>query len=154
MTDGSFVPDGFEPPSSFSGEGWRLEPLGPEHNERDHAAWTSSMEHIRATPGFAGRRWPHAMPLEDNLADLQAHADGFRARREFTYSVLDGDEVIGCVYLLPDLGHDAPDAVYLRCWVTQHRAALDEAVRDAVVDWVRTAWPFSAVRVDRRPGGS
>jgi hypothetical protein len=29
-----------------------LEPLGPEHNEQDYDAWTSSMEHIAETPGF------------------------------------------------------------------------------------------------------
>ena len=28
-----FVPDGFEVPLSFDGPGFRLEPLGPEHNE-------------------------------------------------------------------------------------------------------------------------
>lgn len=47
----AFVPDHFSPPVSLETERFVLEPLGPEHNERDYAAWTSSMDHIRATPG-------------------------------------------------------------------------------------------------------
>jgi hypothetical protein len=46
-----------------------LEPLGPEHNEDDHEAWSSSIEHIRATPGFLDGRWPSPMTLEENRAD-------------------------------------------------------------------------------------
>ncbi|UUU40747.1 hypothetical protein [Streptomyces sp. NBC_00162] len=48
----NFVPAGFEAPTSLVGEGFRLEPLGGQHNERDLAAWGGSIEHIRATPGF------------------------------------------------------------------------------------------------------
>jgi len=81
-----FVPDDFEPPTALAGtrstgEAFRLEPLGPEHNERDHRAWMSSIEHIRSSPGFAGRRWPHEMTLDENAGDLVAHAEDFSARR-------------------------------------------------------------------------
>jgi hypothetical protein len=31
-----------------------LEPLDARHNESDYAAWTSSREHTKATPGFIG----------------------------------------------------------------------------------------------------
>lgn len=76
-----------------------LRPLGPEHNERDHAAWSSSIDHIRATPGFAERSWPHPMSLAENLADLEAHARDFAERKGFTYTVLDPatNDVLGCV---------------------------------------------------------
>src|SRR5512138_2349400 len=47
-----FVPDGFEPPRGLETSEFRLEPLGPVHNERDFAAWSSSIEHIRASPGY------------------------------------------------------------------------------------------------------
>ncbi len=36
-------------------------------SESDYAAWTSSIDHIMATPGFAGWGWPHEMPLDENL---------------------------------------------------------------------------------------
>ena len=48
-----FVPEGFTPPDGLMGEVFVLEPLGPEHNEADHAAWMSSIEHIHTSPGFA-----------------------------------------------------------------------------------------------------
>jgi hypothetical protein len=53
-----FVPEDFEPPARLATERFELEPLAPEHNERDYEAWSSSIEHIRATPGFEDRNWP------------------------------------------------------------------------------------------------
>jgi hypothetical protein len=38
--------------TAAAGVGLRLEPLGPQHNQSDHAAWMSSIEHIRSTPGY------------------------------------------------------------------------------------------------------
>src|SRR5919107_2460277 len=54
MTDvtAPFVPDGFEPPLALDRPQFRLRPLGPQHNESDYAAWTSSFDHIRATAGW------------------------------------------------------------------------------------------------------
>jgi hypothetical protein len=136
-----FVPPGFEPPHGLETDGFRLEPLGPEHNERDYAAWTSSVEHILGSPGFGpDARWPHPMTLEQNLADLERHAADFAANTGFTYSVLDGDEVVGCVYIYParDDAHDAD----VSSWVRVTRATLDRPLRDAVAAWLATDWPF------------
>jgi hypothetical protein len=105
MTSDDFVPAGFVPPTSLVTDEFRLGPLGPQHNESDHAAWMSSIEHIRSTPGYLdGRRPPgDGMTLEANLADLRRHAADFAGRTGFTFTVLDPDEddVIGCVYLYP-----------------------------------------------------
>jgi len=49
----------FEVPTTFAGPGFRLEPLGAEHNERDHEAWMTSIAHIKATPGFEDSDWPN-----------------------------------------------------------------------------------------------
>jgi hypothetical protein len=137
----TFVPDDFEVPLALDGDGFRLEPLGPEHNERDHTAWMSSIEHIRSTPGFPDGDWPHHMSLEDNLADLVRHAADFEERRGFTYSVLDGDEVIGCVYIYPSKTADAD----VQTWVTEARAGLDSTVRESVRRWLEGVWPFEEV---------
>ena len=141
----SFVPDGFEPPRQLVADGFTLEPLDPEHNEADYAAWTSSMEHIRASPGWAETDWPHEMTLEENRGDLKRHAEDFAARRGFTYTVLasaNGD-VIGCVYIYParDGEHDAR----VRSWVRADRAELDAPLRHMVRAWLRDAWPFQNV---------
>src|SRR5580693_1784155 len=95
----SFVPEDFEVPRELAGEEFRLEPLGPEHNEGDYRAWTSSIAHIRATPGFEGRSWPTPdMTPEENLGDLERHAADFAGRSGFTYTVraAGSDEIIGC----------------------------------------------------------
>ncbi|MFD3871611.1 N-acetyltransferase [Streptomyces sp. NPDC058623] len=145
-----FVPDGFEVPRAFAGDGFRLEPLGPQHNERDLAAWSGSIAHVRATSGFTGG-WPPAegMSAEANLADLVRHARDFEERRGFTYSVLEGagtGDVIGCVYVYPR--KDEPGRVRVSSWVRADRAYLDAGVRAAVGRWLREGWPFDAARVD------
>lgn len=140
-SDAAFVPAGFEPPLGLETSLFRLEPLGPEHNERDHAAWSSSIEHIRSTPGFEDGRWPTEMTLAENLADLERHARDFEALEGFTYTVLDDeDDVVGCVYIYParDGLHDAD----VRSWVRASRAALDTRLRGAVAEWLARDWPF------------
>lgn len=143
MGSAAFVPDGFSPPTSLVGERFVLEPLGPQHNEADHAAWTSSIEHIRATPGYPDGGWPprDGMSLEANLADLRRHAEDFAARKGFTFTVLDpvDDEVLGCVYLYPPEG---VGDVIVQSWVRADRAELDEPLADAVAAWLHAEWPW------------
>jgi hypothetical protein len=118
-----------------------LEPLGPEHNERDYAAWSSSVDHIRASPGYgAESTWPHEMSLDQNLGDLERHARDFAERTGFTYTVLDADDVVGCVYVYPsrDEAHDAR----VQSWVRVSRSELDTPLRRAVAEWLGAAWPF------------
>lgn len=140
-----FVPAGFEPPRGFATHDFRLEPLGPAHNERDYAAWTSSIEHILASPGYGpDASWPHAMTLEQNLADLERHTRDFAARTGFTYTVLDpDDDVVGCVYVYPARGdeHDA----HVRSWVRASRAELDSSLREMIAAWLERDWPFERV---------
>lgn len=144
-----FVPDTFVPPAGLDFDRFRLRPLGPEHNESDYAAWTASIDHIRATPGYEGASWPHPMTLEQNRQDLQAHADDFAARRGFTYTVLGATDaaVIGCVYIYPS--EDPAFDARVRSWVRAGDAALDPALYVAVRDWLREDWPFE--RVDYAP---
>ncbi len=139
----SFVPDSFEPPLRLEAEAFVLEPLGPEHNESDYAAWTSSLEHIHASPGWAESTWPHSMTLDENRSDLERHARDFAERSGFTYTVLAPEDraVIGCVYIYPGDGHDA----LVESWVRADRAELDTPLREAVRAWLRDAWPFADV---------
>jgi hypothetical protein len=142
-----FVPEGFEPPRRLETPAFVLEPLGPEHNEDDYAAWTSSVEHIRSTPGFEGRQWPRELTLEENRADLERHAEDFALRRGFTYTVREpgGGAIVGCVYIYPA---EQPAAAEVRSWVRADRAALDRAVRAAVREWLATGWPFCTVEYE------
>ena len=143
----SFVPDDYVVPRSLTGPGFRLEPLGPEHNGADHRAWMSSIEHINATPGFSTWRWPapDGMSLDQNLRDLQRRADDFEQRVGFTYTVLDDQNVVvGCVYIYPSRAE--PDIPDVRSWVTASRADLDLALHETVDRWLAADWPFTVVR--------
>jgi hypothetical protein len=149
VTERPFVPVDFVVPAGLVEPDFRLVPLGPHHNHADHAAWSGSMEHIRATPGFSGRPWPHDMPAEQNLADLEQHAVDFAARTGFTYTVLPADgldagEVLGCVYIYPP-GPGEPADASVRSWVRADHAALDPALYAAVRDWLARDWPFRAI---------
>ena len=139
------APD-FNLPSPPRTEQFVLEPLGEQHNEADYAAWTSSIEHIRATPGFEGRDWPRPMSLEQNLADVRKHAEDFRTRRGFTYTVLDAadGDVIGCVYIYPRESADPADAdANIRTWVRVSHAELDPVLYRYMCEWLADAWPFT-----------
>lgn len=145
-----FVPAEFDPPTSLVEDRFRLEPLGPQHNVADLAAWSSSIEHIRATPGYPDGRWPPAegMSLEDNLSDLRRHAADFAARKGFTFTVLDpadAGDVIGCVYLYASQSPDYD--VTVQSWVRADRADLDTPLADAGAGWLAAEWPWT--RVDR-----
>ena len=132
----TFVPDGFEPPTGLDHEHFGLRPLGPEHNESDYAAWTSSVEHILATPGYEGAKWPHPMTPDENKADLTEHAREFAAREGFTYTVLapDSETVIGCLYIYPS---ERPEFdAKVRSWVRAADAELDPVLYRAVTDWL------------------
>ena len=140
-----FVPPDFDVPLGLETSEFVLEPLGPEHNELDYDAWTSSMEHIAATPGYPDGSWPREMTRDENRADLQRHADDFRTRKGFTYTVLDpgSRDVIGCVYIYP-----LPDSDYDACalsWVRKSHAHLGTPLWRAVSEWLESDWPFGSV---------
>jgi len=153
MSEEPFVPEDFAVPDGPIVAEFRLIPLGPQHNEADYAAWMASIDHIRSTPGFGGRSWPHQMSLDDNLRDLEQHAQDFAARRGFTYTVLSTDtgDVIGCVYIYPPrgqgLGGSAGNQRHasVRSWVRADHAALDPVLHDVVLAWLERVWPFHSI---------
>jgi hypothetical protein len=151
VADPPFVPTDFAPPTALVSDHFRLEPLGPQHNEADHTAWTSSIAHVRSTPGFPDGNWPppEGMSLDRNLDDLRRHAADFEARTGFTFTVVEpvtGD-VIGCVYLYPAESQDAD--VTVQSWVRASHAELDVPLADAVAAWLAAEWPWERVH---RPG--
>jgi len=154
VAEEEFVPPGFVVPRALATEQFRLEPLGPQHNDSDYEAWSSSIEHIHATPGWETSSWPDDRSIADNLRDLQSHADDFENRTGFAYTVLEpatGD-VIGCVYIYPEQSgqHDAS----VRSWVRASRAELDVELWRSVTAWLADEWPFERVAYADRSGSS
>ena len=145
-----FVPPDFDVPLGLATSDFVLEPLGPEHNERDYRAWTSSLEHIAETPGFPWGSWPHEMTLAENRADLERHAADFRDRKGFTYAVLDpaDRDVIGCVYIYPL--RDSDGTAIVQSWVRESHAELDVPLWRAVTGWLESDWPFETIQYATR----
>jgi hypothetical protein len=152
MSDKSFVPADFAVPWGLVAADFVLEPLGPQHNDSDYTAWRSSIEHIRATPGFAGRSWPHEMTSAENLGDLERHAEDFAARTGFTYTVLDAADktVIGCVYIYPPRADAVSFDASVQSWVRVASAELDVPLWRAVSAWLEREWPFQRVEYAAR----
>lgn len=152
MTPRPLVPPAFEPPNPPNHPRFRFEPLGPEHNAADLDAWSSSIDHIHATPGFRPDGWPERLytPAE-NLVDLEQHRDHHQRRIDFAWTVLDPTDattVIGCVYLKAD-PTGAADAE-ARSWVRADRAELDGELRTHLRLWFASCWPL----VVRYAGGA
>jgi hypothetical protein len=153
MSDELFVPKNFAVPDGLVAGEFRLTPLGPQHNEADYAAWTGSIDHIRATPGFRYGSWPREMSLSDNLRDLERHAQDFAERRGFTYTMLSSgnEDVIGCVYIYSASGHEPSSGAEgrkrasVKSWVRAESAALDPVLHDAVLAWLERDWPFESI---------
>jgi hypothetical protein len=90
------------------------------------------------------------MTPDENRAGLRRHADDFRKRTGFTYTVLDpvNRDVIGCVYIYPARDGDY-DARALS-WVRKSHEHLDAPIWRAVTEWLGSDWPFSAVEYAQR----
>ena len=101
-------------------------------------------------PGPSGA--PILTPLENWFAGriLERHADDFRNRVGFTYTVLEriNREVIGCVYIYPVPDNES-DARVLS-WVRADRAGLDAKLWRVVSDWIEADWPFATVEYAAR----
>jgi RimJ/RimL family protein N-acetyltransferase len=138
------VPADFAVPHPPPHASFEFEVLGPEHNASDLTAWTTSMAHIHASPGWSAGGWPDRVyTLEENRADLERHRDHHERGLDFAWTVLapGSSEVIGCVYLKPDpTGRAHGEA---RSWVRADRAALDRPLREHLAPWFERAWPFA-----------
>ena len=92
----SFVPKDFDPPTGFTAGDFRLEHLGPEHNDRDYAAWTSSME--------AYSRWVELM----SVRRVDVNGGPFVERIGLAYSLLTKTGRLICIIPLGFLGSASP----------------------------------------------
>jgi hypothetical protein len=149
----TFLPAGFVAPMPPAHPEFAFEVLGPEHNEPDLAAWSSSIEHIRSSPGWEDSSWPNRVySLEENLADLAEHRDRHRRRLDFAWTVLipGTRDVIGCVYLKPPPVDGAPAVA--KSWVRADLARLDPVLRAHLGPWWTGAWPV-AIHYPHRPAG-
>ena len=147
----SFYPDGaFVPIELRTGE-FLLRPLRAADVELDYEAVMATQESLRLR---TGGRWPRpGFTIEENLADLEGHEADFRARRGFTYTVMDPSETrcLGCVYAYPSEDQDGSGArdyeTVVWFWVRPEGVAadLDRRLLAAMVPWLRDDFAFARV---------
>lgn len=134
----------FQPPEPPSTASWRLEPLRPELNEQDHAAWASCRERLVQELDWKG--WPAPdFTLQDNHADLAEHYAEFLRREAYAWSVLRGERCLGCVYVEP-----WSSGAQLAFWVIDEALPLEAELLCFMLDWL-ASWPFEQVVVPVRP---
>lgn len=141
------VAPAFAVPTSASGPGFRLQPLGPDLVKIDFDAYMSSVEHLQRT-FTRSTEWPHAgISDADALLDMQTEAGRFARRESFAYSVLtpEGKRERGCLYVSPSpvAGYDA----VVRIWVTKAEfdAGFDKQLETWAHRWIARKWPFRKV---------
>jgi hypothetical protein len=80
------------------------------------------------------------MSISENLSDLVRHARDFDDRQGFTYSIVDDEDVFGCLYIYPSktASHDAS----VKSWVRESRAEMDMVIWRSVSRWLVEEWPF------------
>lgn len=149
----ALVPAAFDPPRRVSLDGFTLEVLAPCHADADFRAVKSSANDIRHVFGPESD-WPSAdITFEQNLADLERHAQEFERRDAFAYSMLKSPtEYVGCLYIKPIKSRMADDArkalfdAQAFFWLSSVPNPLSATAVHAVLDqWLRDQWPFRAV---------
>ena len=149
----TFYPDDALVPTELRTDEFLLRPLLATDVELDYEAVMATQEELRRT---SGGRWPRPdFTLAENLADLQGHEEDFRARRGFTYTVMDPTETrcLGCVYAYPPEGEAGGDAArdgeaVVWFWVRPDGIAadLDRRLLAALAPWLRDNFAFARVR--------
>ena len=144
-------------PAGFQTRRVILEPLKPQHLERDYTAVMESREQLRL---WSGSPWPaDDFTLEENLKDLQWHWDEHQKRIAFTYTVLDPTRQVclGCVYMRPldellsqnptELTGAAADETLVRFWVRSSLIEddLQQHLLQMLTQWLNNQWSFSRV---------
>ncbi len=140
-----FVQPSFVVPDTLETSQFRLRMLTVEDVEKDYEAVVESRELLQA---HFGGEWPReGFTLEENLRDLERHAQDFQQRKGFTFTMvtLDEERVLGCVYIYPTELADADAQV--RLWVRQSEQenGLDRVLFQTVQRWMSEEWPFERV---------
>ena len=149
-------------PAGFQTNRLYLEPLQPQHGQRDYDAVMESREQLRL---WSGQDWPaDNFTLAENLQDLRWHWQEHQKRIAFTYTVLDPSRQVclGCVYMRPldeliahnpqKLAAAGEDETLVRFWVrsTQLKGDLQAHLLRGLIQWLKDQWSFSRVLFETR----
>ncbi|MDO5745655.1 MAG: GNAT family N-acetyltransferase [Micrococcaceae bacterium] len=146
-----WLPLGFVHPVHVEwGEGVHLRPIRASDVDIDMPAVMGSQEMLWEMFGEAWGWPPATMTAEQDVEDLQRHADEMERHESFNYAILPADEteLYGCIYIDPvNTGDSSCVEAEVAWWVTASAPAwLAVRLGDLALVWLREEWPFTHVR--------
>jgi RimJ/RimL family protein N-acetyltransferase len=146
VTDVSWLPDDWQHPVRVRvTDHHHQRPIRAADVEQDLPAVLGSQQRLWSIYGDAWGWPPPTMTRDQDVEDLQRHADEIEAHLSFNYALLDEQEseLIGCVYIDPADGPDRDAEV--SWWVRDEYVGtdVDRALTELVPRWITEDWPLT-----------
>jgi hypothetical protein len=127
------LPDRLRPPDVWGGPGWSARPLRLSDAEADYEAVMASADRLKGCLD-PDDPWPEGLTLYENRVDLGWHEREFTSGRSYTWTVVQGDRVVGAAYLCPSdrAGFQAMAFWWVRTGHEGLEAPLGAAFRDLI----------------------
>ena len=145
----NWLPEGWAHPTEVElPTGHHLRPIRGADVDLDMPAVMGSRQRLWSRYGAAWGWPPDTLTREQDLEDLQHHAEEIEAHESFNYALFDREEteLIGCVYIDPP---SAPEAdAEIDWWVRDEYVgtAVEQALNELVPTWIADDWPFRRPR--------
>lgn len=146
---GWLPPDFIHPLHVEWADGVHLRPIRAADVHIDMPAVMDNREMLWEMYGEAWGWPPASMTAEQDVEDLQHHADEMDRHESFNYAILPADEseLFGCIYIDP-VRTDDPQRIEAEAswWVTPRAPQwLSERLGELATVWIRDSWPFTRV---------
>jgi GNAT superfamily N-acetyltransferase/RimJ/RimL family protein N-acetyltransferase len=147
-TGAGWLPEGFTHPLHVEWrDGVHLRPIRAADVDIDMPAVMGNREMLWELFGEAWGWPPATMTAEQDIDDLQRHADEMERHESFNYAILPADEseLFGCIYIDP-IDADRGIEAEVSWWVTPRAPEwLAAGLGPLVMSWIRDDWPFTRV---------
>ena len=130
-------------------DGVHLRPIRASDVDIDLLAVMNNQEMLWDMYGDAWGWPPASMTAEQDVDDLQHHADEMGRHESFNYAILPADEteLFGCIYIDPiPIEDDQQIEAEVSWWVTATAPDwLRHRLGDLATAWIHDAWPFTHI---------
>lgn len=146
---GWLPPDFLHPLRVEWADGVHLRPIRATDVHIDMPAVMDNREMLWELYGEAWGWPPATMTAEQDVDDLERHADEMERHESFNYAILpeDESELFGCIYIDPvRTEHAQRIEAEVSWWVTPRAPQwLSERLGELAMTWIGDDWPFTAV---------
>ena len=158
-TSDSWLPAGFvHPERAQLTEDVHLRPIAARDADLGLIAVASVQPRLWRMYGTAWGWPPVGITREQEVADLQHHADEMDRHESFNYAIFptNESELLGCLYIDPVETDDPARVEAEVSWwlIDKARASLQEALDAFAHQWLREHWPFTHVHTPFQDSGA